>query len=97
MKFLKVLFGTALTAVVVLVWEIPQINQLVYGDYETTVSVDKPEKIMLALSDAAERVKSKGFILSEVKITHPMNKDNVFIVMRRGVDRKAFTDQYGNK
>ena len=66
MKFAKALFGVMLGTVVVLVvgmfiWEILQINQPVYGDYETMVSVDKPEKIMPALSNAVMRVESKGF------------------------------------
>lgn len=73
MKFLKVFFGTALTAVVVFVvgmfiWEVLKINQPLYGDYTATVSVDKPEKLMPALSNAVMRVESKGFAVVGIHV-----------------------------
>ena len=67
------------------------------SDYAVKETAEGPDKVETALSNAVERVKSKGFMLSEVKITRPMNKDNMFIVTCRGVDRKAFADQYGSK
>ena len=39
-----------------------------YGDYETMVSVDKPEKIMPALSNMVKRVESKGFAVVRIRI-----------------------------
>lgn len=67
------------------------------SDYAVKETAKGPDKVETALSNAVERVKSKGFMLSEVKITRPMDKDNVFIVTCRGVDRKAFADRYGSK
>lgn len=37
-------------------------------DYYTCITVDKPEKIQIALSNAMTHVMSKGFIICSVKI-----------------------------
>ena len=92
MKFLKVLFGTALTVVVVLVfgmfiWEVLKINQPLYGDYTANISVDKPEKIMPALSNAVRRVESKGFAVVGIHVSkEEFFAHKAFNIMVRGVD-----------
>lgn len=66
--FIYTLAGTALLVVGLFVREVLKINQPVYGDYTATVSVDKPEKILPALSNAVRRVESKGFSVVGVHV-----------------------------
>ena len=66
----------------------------VSSDYTVKEIAEKPNDVITALSNAMERVTSKGFMLSEINIIRPPVGNDIFVVKCGGIDKKAFFERY---